>query len=105
MNVKNPHIIWGSVAIVFMLIAGSVTLVALGKDFSSVLTIAAVAALPVLAGFGATIYQKVDQVKEIANGNNAALRHDLSKSHQQSVELAKQIQPAPEEGPDAGVGS
>jgi hypothetical protein len=97
MNMRNPHIIWASVAIVFMLIAGSVTLTAMGKDTTVILTLAAAVAVPVLGAFGAAIYQKVDQVKEISNGNTAALQADLKAAHAKIVELAMQM---PTPGPD-----
>ncbi len=97
---KNPHIIWASVAIVFMLIAGSVTLTALGKDTPVILTLAAAVAVPVLGAFGAAIYQKVDQVKEISNGNTASLRAELQIAHAKIVELALQTQPPVPPGPD-----
>jgi hypothetical protein len=95
MNLKNPHIVWASVAIVFMLIAGSVTLTALGKDTTVILTLAAVVAVPVLGAFGAVIYQKVDQVKDIANGNTLALQRQLQEAHQKSIELAKLVPALP----------
>jgi hypothetical protein len=107
MNMRNPHIIWASVAIVFMLIAGSVTLTALGKDTTVILTLAAAVAVPVLGAFGAAIYQKVDQVKEISNGNTkrheeraAALQAELKLAHDKIVEMALHSQPPPLPGPD-----
>jgi hypothetical protein len=93
MNLRNPHVIWATVAIVFMLIAGSVTLVAMGRDATVVLTLSGIVAVPVLAGFGATIYQKVDQTKEIANGNLSRMFSQLLIAHQQNLELAKQLAP------------
>lgn len=96
MNLKNPHLIWATVAIVFMLIAGAVTLAALDKDTTVVLSLAALVAVPVLSAFGAIIYQKVDQAKEIANGNLSRLLNQLVASHRESVDLAKQVTP-PEE--------
>lgn len=100
MNMRNPHIIWASVAIVFMLIAGSVTLTAMGKDTTVILTLAAAVAVPVLGAFGAAIYQKVDQVKEISNGNTAALQAELKLAHEKIVQMALQSQPPPPPGPD-----
>jgi hypothetical protein len=91
MNLKNPHVIWASVAIVFMLIAGSVTLTALGKDTAVILSLAAVVAAPVLGAFGVAIYQKVDQVKDLANGTTMTLQRQLQEAHQKCVELAQQI--------------
>lgn len=94
MNLKNPQLIWATVAIVFMLISGAVILTALDKDPNIVITLAGLVAIPVLAGFGAVIYQKVDQTKEIANGNQARMLTQLLQAHKESIDLAKQV-PAP----------
>lgn len=97
MNLKNPHVIWATVLIVFMLIGGAVTLTALGKDTTVILTLTALVAVPVLTGFGATIYQKLDQTKEIANGNTSRMLTQLLAAHRESVDLAKQVPTAPAE--------
>ena len=99
MNLKNPHLIWATVAIVFMLICGAVVLASLDKDTTVILTLAALVAVPVLSALGVGIYQKVDQTKEIANGNQARMLTQLLASHRESVELAKQVTP-PEAGSD-----
>jgi hypothetical protein len=99
MNLKNPHIVWAAVAIVFMLIAGAVTLTALGRDPGIILTLTALVAVPVLGAFGAVIYQKVDQTKEIANGNMSRMLTQLLAAHKQSVDLAMQVPPAEPEKP------
>lgn len=82
---KNPHVIWASVAIVAMLLAASVTLVALGKDVIIILSLAGMVAVPVLAAFGVAVYQKIDQVKEQGNGN-------VERGHEFLKELLKQQQ-------------
>lgn len=97
MNLKNPHLIWATVAIVFMLIGGAVTLAALGKDPNIILVLAGIVAVPVLTGFGAIIYQKVDQTKEIANGNQARMLTQLLVAHRESVDLARQVPTPPVE--------
>lgn len=97
MNLKNPHLIWATVAIVFMLISGAVVLAALDKDTTVVLTLAALVAVPVLSALGVGIYQKVDQTKDIANGNQARMLTQLLVAHRESVDLAKQV--VPEEKP------
>lgn len=66
---KNPHVIWAAVTIVFFLVAGAVALVALDKDVTVILSLAGLVAVPVLGAFGAAMYQKMDQVKEASNGN------------------------------------
>lgn len=85
MEMKNPHVIWASVAIVAMLLAASVTLVALGKDVIIILSLAGMVAVPVLAAFGVAVYQKIDQVKEQGNGN-------VERGHEFLKELLKQQQ-------------
>jgi len=100
MNVKNPHVIWASVAIVFMLVAGAITLVALGKDVTVILTLAAVVGVPVLGGLGVAVYQKMDSVDTKVNGNTSDMMTTI-KNLQATVErLALQVPPpatAPED--------
>lgn len=69
-DMRNPHVIWAMVSIVFMLIAGSVTLAVLDKDVTVILTLAGLVAVPVLGAFGVAVYHKLDQVKEISNGKS-----------------------------------
>lgn len=90
---KSPHVVWASVAIVFMLVAGSVTLVILDKDVSIILTLAAVVAVPVLGGFGVAVYQKLDQVKEQVNGNNEKDRVTIKELQDTIKELALRLPP------------
>lgn len=103
MNVKNPHIIWASVVIVGILVAGVVTLVLTGHGAESLLVLVVSVAVPVLVGFGAIQNQKIDKVQEQVNGNNNRLLTQLLDAHRQSIELAKQTPPEPtaEEKPDA----
>ncbi len=103
MNVKNPQIIWASVAIVFMLIAAAVTLVALDKDVTIILTLAALVAVPVLGGFGVAVYQKMDSVEGKVNGNNAEMMKTIKELNATVKELALQVPTAPaktDEDPD-----
>ena len=69
MEMKNPHVIWASVVIVTVLVLGAVTLVAMEKDVTIILSLAGIVAVPVLAAFGVAVYQKLDQVKDQGNGN------------------------------------
>lgn len=69
MEMKNPHVIWASVAIVALLVIGAVTLVAMEKDVTIILSLAGIVAVPILGAFGVAVYQKLDQVKEQGNGN------------------------------------
>lgn len=90
---KNPHIIWASVAIIFMLLAAITTLAALGRSTEAILTVIVAVAVPVLAGFGAVFNQKIDKVQDQVNGNNSRLLNQMLLAHKQTVELAKQAPP------------
>lgn len=69
---QNPHIVWASVVIIMMMVAGAVTLAAIGKPTTDITNLAVLLGLPVLAGMGMVAYQKisqgVDQVKDTNNG-------------------------------------
>jgi hypothetical protein len=96
MNVKNPHVIWASVSIVFMLIAGAITLVALGKDVTVILALAGAVAVPVLGGFGVAVYQKMDGVDTKVNGNTSDMLKMINNLHDSVRDLALQVSvPAP----------
>jgi hypothetical protein len=88
MEMKNPHVIWAAVIIVFMLVAGSVTLVALDKDVSIILTLAGLVAVPVLSAFGVAVYAKLDQVKDASNGNLSKAMEMQQRTQDQLAQLA-----------------
>ena len=94
--VKNPQLAWAAVVIVFILVAGAVTLSALGKDATIVLTLAGLVAVPVLGAFGAAVYQKLDQVKDLANGNNSDQMKMIKDLHDKVTTLALLV-PTPKE--------
>ena len=85
---KNPQLAWAAVVIVFVLVAGAVTLAALGKDTTVILTLAGAVAVPVLGGFGAVIYQKLDKVDSNTNGTNTDLLNTIKDLHNKITELA-----------------
>jgi hypothetical protein len=84
----KPQTIWAAVVIVLILVAGAVTLVALDKDVTIILSLAAVVALPVLSAFGVAFYQKLEQVKEQGNGNVSKLLEAQQKTQEQLANLA-----------------
>ncbi len=94
---KNPHAIWAAVAIIFMIIAGAVTLAALDKDPAVIITLAVVVAVPVLGAFGAAMYQKLEQIKEISNGNLKAAVESQQATQAQLTQLALSTPPPPVE--------
>jgi NADH:ubiquinone oxidoreductase subunit 6 (subunit J) len=91
--VKNPHIVWASVAIIFLLVAGAVLLTLQNKDVGVVLALAGIVAVPVLGAFGVAIYQKLDQVKELSNGSNTQLLNMVKELHETVTSLALQVRP------------
>jgi hypothetical protein len=88
MEMKNPHVIWAAVIIVFIMVAGAVTLVALDKDVTVILSLAGLVAVPVLSAFGVAVYQKLDQVKEASNGNLSRVIDMQQKTQAQLTQLA-----------------
>lgn len=105
---KNPHLIWASVVIIFILVAGVVALVINGKDVDAIKDLAVLIAIPVLSAFGVSIYLKVDQsaektdtkldqVKEATNGNNDRLLRMVEDLHNRNTDLALQVAPPVEQ--------
>jgi hypothetical protein len=88
MEMKNPHVIWAAVLIVFIMTGGAVTLVALDKDVTVILSLAGLVAVPVLSAFGVAVYQKLDQVKEASNGNLSRVMDMQQKTQAQLTQLA-----------------
>lgn len=88
MEMKNPHVIWAAVIIVFILVSGAVTLVALDKDVTVILSLAGLVAVPVLSAFGVAVYHKLDQVKEASNGNLTKVMNMQEKTQEQLTRLA-----------------
>jgi glucan phosphoethanolaminetransferase (alkaline phosphatase superfamily) len=99
----SPHVIWASVVIVFMLIGGAVTLTLMGKDIVVILSLTAIVAVPVLTAFGAMINQKVQEVKEISNGNNSELLNMVKNLQTTVTELALKVQPPAVDSPDGRI--
>lgn len=92
---KNPHIIWASVVIVLFLIAGTVTLSALGKPTQTVIDIAILVGLPVLSALGVGAYQNIsnsmDQVKNQSNGRLTEMTDMVKTLHEQVTQLALMV--------------
>lgn len=70
----NPAAIIAMTVIACVGIAGAVVLIVTGHSVGDLLAVLAVVAVPVLTLFGGHIYQKLDEVKSISNGNTAAMR-------------------------------
>lgn len=91
----KPHQIWASVAIVFILVAATTTLVILKRDVTVILTLVVLVALPVLGGLGAAVVQKLSQLNDKTDDN----MHRVLDMHQQSTNqlhnLAMSMTPPP----------
>lgn len=93
MDMKNPHVIWASVAIVFLLVVPASLLVAFDKDVTAILTLAGLVAIPVLSAFGVAVYHKLDQVKEAGNGTLTTVLAMQQKTQDQLTALAMAMTP------------
>lgn len=82
---------WPQVALVLgviiCLVTGVCVLAITDKDPAIILSLAGIIAVPVLGAFGVAVYQKLDQVKEITNGN-LTRAHDMLDKHTQQTASA-----------------
>jgi hypothetical protein len=67
-----------------ILVTGVCLLAILDKDPTIILTITGLLAIPVLGALGVAVYQKLDQVKEVSNGN-LTRAHDMLDKHTQQT--------------------
>lgn len=74
-----------------ILVTGSVILVAMGKSETVILTVAGIIVTPILGAFGASVLNKLDQVKEISNGNLTRKDDQNEAQVQQLVQLTSQL--------------
>lgn len=108
MEMKSPQTVWASVVIVFILVTSATVLVILDKDVSIILTLAALAAVPVLSALGVAVYHKVDQAQEAGNGTLSKFIEMQQKTQDQLTALAMSIPPVsapsiPPRSPDEEV--
>lgn len=82
-DMKNlsPHVIWAGVTVVVLVVVAVTVLAALGKDTTALLAVVNLAALPILAAFGAVLNGKVEQVRDASNGNLDRLLSILAETH------------------------
>lgn len=90
---RSPHVIWASVAIVFMLVAGVVVLASMDKDVVVLISLAGIVAVPVLSAFGAAVYQKLDQVRDQGNGRETEHLKMIRELQSQVAVFALQVKP------------
>ncbi len=102
------QISWPQVALILGLttaLVGGVTLLALNdKSITDIITVVALVVVPILGGlgiqFGQSVHEKLDQVKEVANGRLTAVMEQNEKLQAQVTALALAMAPPPEiEGP------
>jgi len=66
--------------IVVVLVAAVVTLSALRRDTTALLTVVTAVGLPVLAGLGTVLYQKLEDVHRQVNGNTSRMIEAIAKA-------------------------
>lgn len=71
----------------FILVAGVTILAVLDKDPAIILTLAGILAVPILGALGVAVYQKLDKVQEVSNGN-LTRAHDMLDKHTQQTAAA-----------------
>ena len=89
---KNPHVIWASVTIIFLLLAGTVVLSVFDKDVTVILSLGALVAIPVLSAFGVAIYQKMDQVKEASQESSKQVKEASNGSQDKLLAMIQELQ-------------
>lgn len=79
---------WQIVTLVSVVLAAIVSLVAMGQELSALITtgllVASALGVPIVQGF--VNNERVNQVKDLANGNLAAMREEMTHLNQQHAE-------------------
>lgn len=113
----KPQVAWAMAVVVFVMMAGAVTLKIFKEDISIIITLVTVLAVPVLAGFGFKVNENLQEIKTNTNGkndkqmdinqkqvemmhemmarNNEALIGTIRQLQDQVTNLALQITPPP----------
>jgi len=99
---KNPHAIWASVVVIVALTTGVTILAMYDKDIAAIFSLIGMVAVPVLGAFGVTLYQKMDQVKDLSNGSTSRLLTMVGDLHRSVKELALRV-PASVRNGDEGA--
>lgn len=66
----KPQVAWAMAVVVFVMMAGAVTLKIFKEDISIIITLVTVLAVPVLAGFGFKVNENLQEIKTNTNGKN-----------------------------------
>ena len=79
----KPSTIVGLVSIVFMMLASSVALKALGESIEIIITLMTLVGVPVLAAFGVKFHENLQEIKSNTNGNNVR-QMDINQEQQKA---------------------
>jgi hypothetical protein len=93
----KPSTVFGLVAIVFIMMAGAITLRVFGEDISIIITLVTVLAVPVLAAFGVKMHEGLQEIKANTNGRNDKQTEFLQQNQLAMQESVIQFQKAMQE--------
>lgn len=102
MEMKNPHLIWALVVMVFIITTGAVLLVLAGRDFTVILSIMAALVIPIMSAFGVAVYQKLAQVQTTSNGNMTKALEQNAAIQQSILNMFRELHPGLK-GTDEGI--
>lgn len=93
----NKPTVIGLVAVVFIIIAGAVTLKALHEDITIVITLVSVLVAPVLLAFGVKVHEGMQEIKSNTNGNSQRQTEFLQQNQLAQQEANQRFQAAMQE--------
>lgn len=93
----NKSTVVGLVVVVFIIIAGAVTLKALHEDITIVITLVSVLVAPVLLAFGVKVHEGMQEIKHNTNGNNQRQTEFLQQNQLAQQEANQKFQQAMQE--------
>jgi hypothetical protein len=96
MEMNKPTIV-GLTAVVFIIIAGAITLKALHEDITIIITLVSVLVAPVLLAFGVKVHEGMQEIKHNTNGNNQRQTEFLQQNQLAQQESNQKFQAAMQE--------
>lgn len=93
----KPSTAYSLVAIVFIMMAGAITLRIFNEDISIIITFVTVLAVPVLAAFGVKVNEGLQEIKANTNGRNDKQTEFLQQNQLAMQESVVQFQKAMQE--------
>ena len=91
MNVKSPHVIWATVAIILGILTAAVVMILNNKDPSTLGDVITSIALPLLGALGVGLYFKVDKVQDNVNGNTSRDKDTIAEKDRVIQYQAEQL--------------